>query len=121
MFTGARFDPTSSENLSDREPVRAGDGYLLLMLAEAAGWTPTVIGSTVVDGSPARVRVSLRHPVYGECALEGESVASVVPTLVEWAFLRARFGAELRRIAQLAQRCSAEGVGALSRNGDSHA
>lgn len=100
-----------SEPSSAGDRLRAGEGYLLLLLAEACGWQPTIVGHG------RGVEVSLRHPVYGECSLAGESVAHVAGTLVEWAFLRARLGSELRKLAELAQRCSSgEGV-EMSRNG----
>lgn len=87
----------SSAVLSGRVPLRAGDGYLLLLLAEACGWVPTVVARD------RGVEVSLRHTVYGVCSLAGETVADVAGTLVEWAFLRARLGAELRKLAALAK------------------
>ena len=111
MCTSARSTCVTSGHRSPGEPLRAGDGFLLLLLAEACGWTPTVVGRD------RGVEVTLRHPVYGECALEGESVADVAGTLVEWAFLRARLGTELRKLAELAQRCSVREVGRMSRNG----
>jgi len=105
MCTGARSHRAISESRSAREPLRAGDGYLLLLLAEAAGWRSTVVAHE------QGVEVSLRHPLLGECSLAGASVAAVAGTLVEWAFLRARLATELKRLAELAQRCSVEGVG----------
>jgi hypothetical protein len=111
MCTSGRSDQRTSGPLPSREPLRAGDGYLLLLLAEACGWTPTIVGRD------RGVEVTLRHPVYGECALEGESVGAVAGTLVEWAFLRARLGAELQKLAELAQRCSGEEGVEVSRNG----
>lgn len=109
MCTSDRSSRTSLDARSTR--LRAGDGYLLLLLAEACGWTPTIVARE------RGVEVTLRHPIYGECALAGESVAAVAGTLVEWALLRARLGAELVKLAQLAQRCSSGGEGQVSRNG----
>lgn len=100
--TSGQSSPPSSDSSASRERFRAGDGYLLLALANACGWASTVTASR------AGVRVELRHPLYGECAYDGASVAHVAPIVVEWALLRARLGAELRRIAELAERCSTD-------------
>ena len=111
MSTTGRSDRAISERQTSGERLRAGDGYLLLLLAEACGWTPTIVGRE------RGVEVTLRHPIYGECALAGESVAAVAGTLVEWALLRARLGAELRKLGELAKGVQeAEGV-EVSRNG----
>ena len=77
---------------------RPGTGFLTLLLAEACGWSSTVVGA-----GPGRVRVTLRHPIYGEVAQEGPSVADVALGVVETALARGRIGAHLRLCEELSR------------------
>ena len=107
MSTTGRSDQVISERRSPHD--RPGDGYLLLELAEAAGWQ-----ATITAAPREQVEVVLRHPLYGEVGLQGTSVADVAVPLVEWALLRSRFGHALRLVAE---RCSTARESEVSRNG----